>query len=371
MLGDVLMPGEPRDRRWFLGTAAGAVAAVALRPRHGWTLGTMKPDAANTGYGVLGYTSKSLVDRPRGDLVITRDGTVVEGKRIHGMVRVDASNVTIRGCEIVSYPNHPYIDTSHYGLISSSGTGNVFKYNRITQYDPSTGADNSVWWMVGVLLTGGSATVYRNNIRDVNDGVYFSGGTHRVQGNYIHDLGFRTDDWDQAGSTPPYWSHNDGVQVMGGTNHVIDGNSFKMKFSTRTGMNSTVNPGPGAQKWWPNCHGVLMQSYYSQVTGVQITRNWFKYGSTPIRFAPGNYDPGGATAPTFNRFTPDQGKEFDQYVQIRIDPTTSWPSVSVDSSNVYSYEPGTPLAWQGQPLKAPAVAGTTKIWAYNVSAYTP
>jgi hypothetical protein len=84
------MPGEPRDQRWFLGTAAGTVAAVALRPRHGWTLGTTKPDAANTGYGVLGYTSKSLVDRPRGDLVITRDSTVVEGKRIHGMVRVSA-----------------------------------------------------------------------------------------------------------------------------------------------------------------------------------------------------------------------------------------------------------------------------------------
>ena len=40
----------------------------------------------------------------------------------------------------------------------------------------------------------------------------------------------------------------------------------------------------------------------------------------PIRFAPGNHDPGGATAPTFNRFTPDQCKEFDQYVQIRHRP---------------------------------------------------
>jgi hypothetical protein len=369
------MPGEPRDRRWFLGTATAAIPALAmpLWGRHqplSFTLGTTKPRATNTGYGVLGYTPASLVDRHRGDLVITTDGTVVEGKRIHGMVRVDASNVTIRGCEIVSYPAHPYIDTSHYGLISSSGTGNVFEYNHLTQYAPSAGADNSVWWMVGVLLTGGSATVYRNNIHDTNDLVYLSGGTHRVQGNYLHDPGFRTDDRDQAGSTPAYWSHNDGVQVMGGRNHVIDGNSFKMKFSTLTGMNSAVNPGPGPEKWWPNCHGVIMQSYYSQVTGVLIQRNWFKYGACGVHFAAGGYGPGTGTL-TGNRVTPDQSREFNQYVQIRIDPTTSWPLVRVDSSNVYSNDLGTPLAWRGQPLKAPTTVGTTKIWAYNVNARTP
>ena len=364
------MPDEPRDRRQFLGMAAVAAAAVALPPSDRWTLGTTRPDATNTGYRALGYTSKSLVDRPRGDLVITTDGTVVEGKRIHGMVRVYANNVTIRGCEIVSYPAHPYKDTNHYGLISSSGTGNVFKYNHITQYDPSAKADNSVWWMVGVLLTGGSATVYRNNIHDTNDLVYLSGGTHRVLGNYLHSPGFRTDDRDQAGSTPAYWSHNDGVQVMGGRSHLIDGNSFRMKFSTLTGMNSTVNPDPGVQNWWPNCHGVLMSPYYNQVTGVQIQRNWFKYGACGVHFTAGNYGPGTGTALTGNRFTPDQSKEFNQYVQIRIDPTTSWPSVGVDSSNVYGYDSGTPLAWRGRSLKAPAVAGTTKIWAYDVSAHT-
>jgi hypothetical protein len=338
-----------------------------------FTLGTTQPDATNTGYGALGYTSASLVDMPQGDLIITTDGTLVEGKRIHGIVRINASNVTIRGCEIVSYAGHPYIDSSNYGMISSTGTGNVFEYNHITQYDPSTSTDNSTWWMVGVLMNSGTATVYRNNIHDTNDLVYIKGGTQQVQGNYLHEPGFRTDDQDQSGSSPAYWSHNDGVQIMGGTNHLVDGNSIEMKFSTLTGMNSTANPDPNAEQVWPNCHGMIIQNNKNAISGVTVQRNWFKYGSNAIRFGGAQaFDPGGAVTVIQNRFTPDQGKEFSQYVQIRNDPTTSWsPQPTIDSTNVYSNDADTPLAAQGQPLTAPSTSGTTTIWAYNSGAHTP
>lgn len=334
-----------------------------------FSLGTTEPNVSNTGFGVLGYTAATLVDQAAGDLIITTNGTTVEGKRIHGFVRVDANNVTIRGCEIVSYPSHPYLDTSHYGLLSSSGTGNLFEYNTLSQYNPVSNTDNSLPWPVGILLNSGTATVSRNNIHDVNDHIYIKGGTHQIQGNFLHDPGFRTDDTDQAGSTPANWSHNDGVQVMGGTNHVIDGNSFVMKFSTLTGMSSTANPDPTAEQVWLNCHGILMSNTSNAVTGVLIKRNWFKYGSVGPHFTTGANGPGSATLDA-NRFTPDQSREFSQYVQIRIDPTTSW-TVTDAGTNVYSNDSDTPLAWQGVLLKAPITGGTTRIWAYNSSAHTP
>jgi hypothetical protein len=230
---------------------------------------------------------------------------------------------------------------------------------------------------VGVLLTGGSNTVYRNNIHDGNDLVYITGGTHQVQGNYIHDPMFRTDDADQSGSSPPSWSHNDGVQFMGGTSHVIDGNSFVMKFSDNTGMPTVANPSPPpVEQAWRNCHGILVESANNSLSGVQITRNWFKYASAPIRFVSGAFDPGGTVTVTGNQFTPDQGLEFSQYVQVRDDPTTSWPSITFDNTNVYSFDPDTPSAVRGQPLNGnppgnPSTVSTTKIWAYNSSAHTP
>lgn len=347
-----------------------------------FALGSTQPDATNTGYVATGYTPATLADQAQGDLIITTDGTVVEGKRINGMVQINANNCTIRGCHIVSFVEHVYPGTTHYGLVSTGGTGNVIEYNEITLWDSFHGTDNSgyvnapssiiPYWPVGVLLTGGSNTVSRNNIHDVNDCVYVTGGTQAITGNYLHDPMFRTDDADQSGSSPASWSHNDGTQIMGGTSHVIDGNSYVMKFSDLTGMPATANPSPPpVEQVWLNCHGLLLQSSNNTLTGLTVTRNWFKYGSVGIRFVAGAHDPGDAPAITSNRFTPDQGQEFSQYVQIRLDPTTAWAAITVDSTNTYSYDPDTPSGDRGTPLKAPSTVSTTKIWAYNSSAHTP
>lgn len=81
---------------------------------------------------------------------------------------------------------------------------------------------------------------------------------------------------------------------------------------------------------------------------------------------------------TGNRYTPDQGQEFSTYQQMSIDPTTSWnsPVPSIDSSNVYSNDPDTPVGVRGLPLIGnptgnPFTAGTTESWAYNSGGHTP
>jgi hypothetical protein len=306
----------------------------------------------------------------------------VQGLRIHGRVVITGNNCTLQGCEIVGQAGIAYDTTSDYGLVSSSGTGNTVQYNHLTQYDPSTSTDNSVWWMVGVLMTGGSCTVYRNDIHDTNDLTYTTGGTHQILGNFLHEPGFRTDDQDQSGSSPAFWSHNDGFQIMGGTNHLVDGNNFVMKFSTLTGMNSTANPNPNVEQQWPNCHGMIVQNNKNALSGITIQRNWFKYGTNALFLGSGGtFDPGIGPTCLNNRFTPDQGKQFSLYRQIVITPTTSWSvQPSVDNTNVYSDDTDTPISVQGLPLNGnfisdgtssnPSTVGGVTAWTYDQNTHT-
>ena len=324
-------------------------------------LGTTQPDASNTGQVDSGLTTHS------GDWIITTDNTTIEGFWIEGLVDIQASNVTFKNNIVVSrvITSYPGFDA----LVRSSGSNNNISNNTLIQYNSRTGTDTSIYYVVGVKLTGGSAVVHRNNISNVNDCVYITGGTHTITGNYLHDPGFRTDDADQAGSTPPSWSHNDGVQIRGGINHNIEGNTIEMKFSTLTGMNSTANPDPNAEQVWPNCHGILSQGANNAVTGITITNNWFKYGACCMHFTSASFSGNTATF-TGNRYTPDQSKEFNVYTQIRIDPTTVW-TVTDGGSNVYSDDADTPSAWRGVALKAPTTVSTTKVWQFNANSHTP
>lgn len=343
-------------------------------PLTGFIVGTTKPDATNTGYVALGYTSGSLTDMTSGDhaLATQSDADALKGKRVHGAVKFTGSNITLEGCEIVGRAGATY-DSSYRGLISNaSGTGNVVQFCEISQWDASTSSDNSVFWREGLYLTGGGLTAYRNNIHDVNHLGYITGGTHTVKSNYMHDPGFRTDDTDHASdATHPNWSHNDGTHIRGGSNHLIQGNSYVMKFSTNTGMNSTANPDPGAEQIWPNCHGHLFQAANSNLSGTQIKDNWYAYGAVCWHFTSNTVTPGSAPTFTGNRLTPNQAKEFSVYTQIRIDPTTDWGTITVDSTNVYSDDSDTPSAWRGVALKTPTLSGTTKVWQFNSSAHTP
>lgn len=330
-------------------------------PLDAFVMDVTQPTASNTGV----IDGRTLTDHA-GDMVITTDGAVVEGLRIHGLVDIQANNVTFRFNEVVSRTITTF--PGYDALVRSSGTNNYIGFNHLTQYDPSTSTDNSIYYVVGVKLIGGSALVERNNIHDTNDLVYITAGVHEVRGNYAHDPGFRTDDADQASDpTHPNWSHNDGCQIRGGGPHLIHGNNFEMKFSTLTGMNSTANPSPTAEQVWPNCHGILLENAVSVVSAT-LSKNWFKYGACGIHFT--SSTSGGVVTVSGNRITPDQSKEFSVYTQIRIDPTTSW-TVTDDGTNVYSNDSDTPLAWQGVALKAPTTSGTTKVWQFNSGAHTP
>jgi hypothetical protein len=387
-------------------TTGHARGHLPVVPPPTFTLGTTQPNSSNTGYVAWpGYTGSLTNDTspasPKYIKTISVDNTVVEGLRINGRVNITANNCIIRGCQIVGHLNMAYDTTSDYGLISSSGTGNLIEFCEITLWNDFTSTDNSAggngtldtYWPVGVLMTGGSCKVNRCNIHDVNDCTYATAGTHTVQGNYLHDLMFRNDDQDQSGNAAhPYWSHNDGFQVAGGTGHQIVGNNFVMKFSSLTGMNQSgvgagfgpqgtgnPNPNPNAEQQWPNCHGILFQNQKNALSGITVQNNWFKYGTNAALFTnvSGDTLPGAGPVCTGNQFTPDQGVQFSQYVQINLATTTAWsPQPSVDNTNIYSFDTDTPLAVQGQPLNGnpvgnpQTVGGTQVTWAYNKTTHT-
>jgi hypothetical protein len=336
------------------------IAETVVEPQE-FILGVTQPDASNTGRADSGLTTHS------GDWIITTDNVTIENFWVEGLVDIQANNVTFKNNIVVSrvITSYPGFDA----LVRSSGSNNIISNNTLIQYNSRTGTDTSIYYVVGVKLTGGSSTVSRNDISNVNDCVYITGGTHQILGNYFHDLGFRTDDADQAGSTPASWSHNDGVQIRGGTNHNIEGNHFDMAFSTLTGMNSTPNPDPNAEQWWPNCHGILAQGANNAATGITITNNWFSKGACCMHFTSASFSGNTATF-TGNRYTPNQSKEFNVYTQIRIDPTTVW-TVTDGGGNVYSNDADTPVDWQGDPLKAPTTVSTTKVWQFDANNHTP
>lgn len=349
-------------------------------PLDAFVLGVTEPVAANTGYGVLGYTSASLVNLPTGDyaLATQADADALAGKRVHGAVKFTGSNITLQGCEIVGRVPGSY-DASYRGLINNaSGTGNVARYIELSQWDASTSTDNSVYWREGLYLTGGGLTAYRNNIHDTNHLGYVTGGTHTIRGNYMHDPGFRTDDADHASdSRYPNYSHNDGTHIRGGINHLIEGNSYVMKWSTLTGMNSTVNPNPAAEQIWPNCHGHLLQAANNALSGIVIRNNWYKYATAAFWFTSNTYTTGNSFSITGNRITPDQCTEYSRYAQVVIDPTSNWTGqITFDATNVYSDDADTPIAVRGLPLTShpsgnPFTSGTAQYWAYNSGAHTP
>lgn len=359
MSGKGLYVARP-DGSWWYGSTQGPKTDPSTPT---FVMDTTRPSQTNTGLAVNGLSYNDLT-LYGGDMTISTDNTVVDGMLIRGLVNVTANNVTFRNCAALS---RTVTSSPRYAVIQSQGTGTVIENCEVSCLDDSqTPAKDNTTYIIngGIKVISGSAQVKRVHIHDVIDAGYFTGGTVEASGNLIRALTFKTDDANQAGSSPAYWSHNDGFQLMGGNGHYIHGNSIDMAFSTRTGSSSTNPEGY-------NAHGMLVQSNGgSPMTGVKIEYNWFRGGVVCILYS-GKVS--GSTASMLgNRFTPNQGTQFGSFQQMSNDPNSQW-TVTGTASTVYSDDDETPSAWQGMPIKAPTSGGggTITTWAYNLNTRTP
>jgi hypothetical protein len=157
----------------------------------------------------------------RGDITVTKAGTVLDALDIHGFVEVKAPRVTIkrsiiRGGAAMGFK----------GIVQNNdptATGLVLVDSEIRPASPSV-------WLTGVK--GANFTMRRVNVDGgVVDGVMVSGNKVQIEDSYIHDLVHYAKD-----PTHSDGSHNDGVQVVGGTDVTITGNTIEVA----TGRNAVL-----------------------------------------------------------------------------------------------------------------------------------
>lgn len=148
---------------------------------------------------------------------MTKDGTVIDGKDVHGEITVKADDVTIRNTRVSSktpaYPIH----------VTSGVKGTVIDHVEVDNMD-STG--------IGIYFQGGSGVVRHANVHSGEDGIRIEADDVTIADSYIHDL-FR-----QPGG------HHDIIQIRRGDDVTITGNTLMAyKKSTDDPMNSSIQIG--------------------------------------------------------------------------------------------------------------------------------
>lgn len=204
----------------------------AVNGRESLVVGTYKPDATTT--GLIGGSILTAVHPANDNLSVTTDGTILEDLDIFGRVSVAAANVTIRRCKIRGRSA-----TTSEGLIQATSAACL---NLVVE-DCLLVPDYPSYWLTGIL--GHDYTARRCDISRVVDpfGAY---NTHSpgaplkvsILGNYAHDFSYY--------SPCPYQSddqtHNDGIQIQGGTGATIIGNNISAYYATDVGTNNQPRP---------------------------------------------------------------------------------------------------------------------------------
>jgi 3-phytase len=152
-----------------------------------------------------GVPAGTSLTRVNGDYHTKAAGEVVDRKEITGRLYVDHANVKVKCSRI--------LDGVQVG--SSSNTSRNLQMWLSTVGDPKG-------IRAGSAVRYGGFTLRRVNILGTFDGMRVYGNVD-VRDTYIHDL-YRTTDTTQSNGM----THNDGVQISGGSNNVFKHNTFDM-----------------------------------------------------------------------------------------------------------------------------------------------
>ena len=176
--------------------------------------------ATQPGASTTGVPAGTKLTVYSGDLIITTNGATYSGLDVRGFVYIKAANVTIKNSII-----RGRAATSDVGLVndsSSAGTNFLITDSELVPQNPSVKIDG---------IKGANYTATRLNIHGTVDGAKIIGNNVTIQDSYIHDLVLYGYDPDQGGP-----SHNDGVQVLGGSHSRIQYNNFVIAANLKTAM---------------------------------------------------------------------------------------------------------------------------------------
>lgn len=253
--------------------------------------GTYKPNATNSGVP-SGVTLRAV----NGDLNISTAGTVVDAVDVHGFIRVQANNVRITRSRVRGRGT-TYISPALI-VVSAGVTGTVIE-------DCEIACDNPQYWQAGV--NGSNYTARRCDVHDVIDAFDVDNGNVLIEACFMHDLTFFSNSPNHANDkVHPGWTHNDGVQISGGSNVTIRGNNFQTYASLTTGSTPSDHLHDRASGWNNYGASITCSPDKSPISNLLVELNWFDGGDANFQ---ANYRP---TAPYTlgtirnNRFGRDQ-----------------------------------------------------------------
>ncbi|GER22675.1 hypothetical protein NCCP1664_11720 [Zafaria cholistanensis] len=258
----VQAPSVPPVAKLSTGTPSSSTNAS----RTSLVAGTYKPAAGTT--GVPDGLKLTPYNTGGADLVITKDGTVLDGLEIWGDIKVRAKNVTIKNSRLHGGNKIPSGNT---GIIDAT---NANVSNLVVQ-DSTLDPQRPSYYRDGIV--GHDYTALRNEIAHTNDGLGIfnrpggpTAANVTASGNYIHTLTFWSNDPAHSDGT-----HNDGIQVQGGTNIKIVGNTIDAFVQTGSGSaRSPRHPHAGI--------GILLQQNVSKLGNVVVEDNYVDGGQTSI-----------------------------------------------------------------------------------------
>lgn len=255
------------------------------------------PGASNTG-----VPAGTKLTQHKGDLTITKAGTTIDALDIHGFVIVKAANVTIKRSIVRGGKA-----TWNRGLITNTTSGATGLVIEDCDLIPAT----PTLWLDGVK--GGNFTVRRVNIDGgVVDGVKVHGNNVVVEDSWIHDLTHYSQDPNHSDG-----SHNDGVQVLGGTNIAIKHNTITVGTTLNAVMQVTQD--------------------YAPTKNLSFTQNWVDGGTCSVKLQHRSESSLGPVTVSMNSF--GSHTEIDNCAILRTSKTSLRHSGNVWTSTGSSVSP--------------------------------
>lgn len=298
--------------------------------------GTYKPDTSTTG-----VPDGTVLAQVNGDIVVTAPNTLIDAREVFGFIRVNANNTHVTRTRV--HGRGTGFVQSALILIAPGVTGTVIE-------DCEIACDNPQYWQNGIA--GSDFTARRCDMHDTIDAFDVDAGNVLIESCYIHELTFRSDDKDHANDKfHPYWTHNDGVQIKGGTNTTIRGCNFSTYVSLQSGTTPTDRLHDLQSGWNNYGASITCSPDKGEITGLLVELNWFDGGDTNFQ---DNYSPSAAfTLGTmrYNRFGNDQhvypGTKDSRY-QIRFAA-----GITIDGLQTNYWDPKSatvPAANRGKPF---------------------
>ena len=266
-----------------------------------FVVGETYPTADNVG----ALKSKSLTPLD-GDLVITEADKTVTDTWVKGRVIVKAAGVKLVNCVVDGGPLSPNDGTAPIGLVECIGDGRSVRLERCTvsPANPSPALEG---------LRGWNITAVRCDIYGVTDGVAVIPPRGKVasgvslEGCWIHDLswftqnGWRAKTGSSTAKVHPSdtATHNDGVQVHGGSGTLIVG----CRIDAFSGFPAGIGQRPNSANVVNAAIQLDVGGSLGPITDTRIEKNWLSGGYTAlVQAAPGEKI--GGTLLEGNRLTP-------------------------------------------------------------------